>query len=418
MKLHFCASAILLWLLFSGDCLAASHSKTHRFDRETWVQGRIDALVRAANAAYEDNDSLPAYEQLLISIARTVRQRNLPQDAAFAARYREFLEYVQTASLDQLPGHELGFTVPDRQYFAETRQFVEIPPILLNPSFLRDVSRYETLERAKSYLRRLNATKKPSERLIFFSYRSRHLGTPDNDDSFLRLLIVAPQSSDTGIGEKWIQFGVTDPNTPRRIRNVSVVTAVPSDDGTFITYFKDYFRSYRRNGSIDIQGRWELGYGDDNCASCHKSGVLPIFPEEGSVEPRELQAVTAVNQRFRGYGSPRFGKYLDQTWFGPGLSSAGWDERTKRFGAGLAGSAVGRAMRCADCHKPEWLGPLNWPMNQNMISSYVRGGQMPFGESLNQSERDDLYDKLIHEYFSTDDANPGILKGWLLGKRR
>ena len=88
MKLHFCASAILLWLLFSGDCLAASHSKTHRFDRETWVQGRIDALVRAANAAYEDNDSLPAYEQLLISIARTVRQRNLPQDAAFAARYR------------------------------------------------------------------------------------------------------------------------------------------------------------------------------------------------------------------------------------------------------------------------------------------------------------------------------------------
>jgi hypothetical protein len=43
---------------------------------------------------------------------------------------------------------------------------------------------------------------------------------------------------------------------------------------------------------------------------------------------------------------------------------------------------------------------------------------MPFGNKLKASERDELYEKLIQEYFATDDGNPGILKSWLLGRRR
>jgi len=53
---------------------------------------------------------------------------------------------------------------------------------------------------------------------------------------------------------------------------------VPATAGTFNAYFKDFYRSYRRNGSITIKGRWELGYGDDNCAQCHKSGSSPSSP--------------------------------------------------------------------------------------------------------------------------------------------
>jgi hypothetical protein len=203
-----------------------------------------------------------------------------------------------------------------------------------------------------------------------------------------------------------------------RIRNVSVVAAISGSDGTFNTYFKDYFRTYRRNGSISIKGRWELGYGDDNCARCHKSGVLPIFPEEGSVAPNEEQAVAAVNQRFMTYGSPRFDKYLDESKLGPGLSSAGFEERDRRFGRGFGETTVGRAMSCSSCHRPERLGFLNWPMDSAVISSYIKGGHMPPGSKLSVSERDDLYGKLIEEYFATDDANPGILKSWLLGRRR
>jgi hypothetical protein len=231
-------------------------------------------------------------------------------------------------------------------------------------------------------------------------------------------LIVVPGSAATGVPEKWVQFGVTDPKARIRIRNVSVVSAVAGSDGTFNTYFKDYFRTYRRKGPITIKGRWELGYGDDNCVRCHKSGILPIFPEEGSVSPGELQAVSAVNERFQTYGSPRFDRYLDQNKFGPGLGSASREARDRRFGEGFGGTDVGRAMACAACHQREQLGALSWPLDPVVINSYINGGQMPFGRKLEESRRDELHEKLIEEYFATDEANPGILKSWLLGKSR
>ena len=387
---------------------ARSHSysvgKQRSFDSDAWVKGRVDAL--------------PAYNRVLNSIARTIRERKLAQDQEFSSRYREFVDYIQAASLDQQPDHDLGFTVPDGQYFRETSQYVQIPEFLLDQDFLRWVSRYETLERAKSFLRRLNSQRSPGDRLIFFSYTSRHLGTPDNDDSYRRLLIVVPGDAGKGVPEKWVQFGVTDPRERVRVRNVSVVSVVPDSDGRFNTYFKDSYRTYHRDGSISIKGRWELGYGDDNCARCHKSGILPIFPVDGSVTPDEEQAVSAVNQRFRSYGTPRFGKYLDETRFGPGLSSATWPERNRRFGKGFSQTPVGLAMKCASCHRPEGLGSLNWPMDPVVISSYIKGGQMPIGEKLQPRERNELYENLIQEYFATGDANPGILKSWLLGRLR
>jgi hypothetical protein len=215
-----------------------------------------------------------------------------------------------------------------------------------------------------------------------------------------------------------VQFGVTDPKARTRIRNLSVISAIIGSDGTFNTYFKDFYRTYHRDGSISIKGRWELGYGDDNCARCHKSGILPIFPEADSVSLSEQPAVLAVNQRFMTYGSPRFDKYLDERKFGPGLSSASLEARKRRFGEGFGETVVGRAMTCTACHQHEGLGALNWPMDPVVISSYIKGGQMPFGGKLKVSERDELYEKLIQEYFATDDGNPGILKSWLLGRLR
>ena len=414
----FRLSTILLCLILIGEAPHASPSARLAFNPDVWVRSKVDALVLAARAAYEDDDALPGYQKVLKSIARTIARRKLSQDANFASRYREFVEYIQAASLDQLSGHELGFIAPDRQYFEETRQYVQIPEFLMNQSFLRSVSRYETLDRAKAFLRQVNSAREPSDRLLFFSYTSRHLGTPDNDDSFVRLLIVVPGNAAAGVPEKWVQFGVTDPKERIRIRNVSVVSAVPEPDGTFNTYFKDYFRTYRRKGPISIKGRWELGYGDDNCARCHKSGILHIFPEEGSVSSGEQQAVLAVNERSLTYGSPRFDRYLDQSKFGPGIGSASREARAKRFGEGFGGTDIGRAMACATCHQREQLGALSWPLDPVVINSYITEGQMPFGRKLEASRREELHEKLIEEYFATGEANPGILKSWLLGKSR
>jgi hypothetical protein len=189
-----------------------------------------------------------------------------------------------------------------------------------------------------------------------------------------------------------------------RTRNVSVVSAVPGPDSTTNVYFKDYFRTYERTGAITIKGRWELGEGDDNCASCHKSGILPIFPVAGSVIRDELPLVEKVNERFLNYARPRFDKYLDATKLGPGL------------GSNVLQISSNQSVQCSECHHPNKLGSLNWPMDRTIISSYIKGGQMPYGFQLTSIERARLYRRLVQDYFAIDEAKPGILKSWLLGK--
>jgi len=397
---------VIIALISAGPTAFGSPCDALRVKPDLWVGGQVNSLVLAAHAWYERDSAERVYDRVIDRIESTVLKCGLRDDARFRAGYPEFLDFVTTLALARRPDHELGFTVTDETYFAETRAYVEIPAFLLTPPFLRAVSRYETLPQAKAMLRQLNATRPSDNQLIFFSYESRHLGTPDNPNSFRRLLIVVPGSAAQGIPEKWVQFGVTDPGARPRVRNVSVVAAVPAPDATTNVYFKDYFRTYSRTGAIAIKGRWELGEGDDNCALCHKSGILPIFPVAGSVNHDELPLVEKVNERFLNYARPRFDKYLDTAKLGPGL------------GSNVLRLSSNQDVQCAECHHPNELGSLNWPMDRTIISSYIKGGQMPFGFELTPVERARLYRRLVQDYFAIDDAKPGILKSWLLGKNR
>ena len=404
----------LSWLMVLS--LSAAPCNRIHSQRDAWVTQRVSVLVRAARAAYENDKAQRVYERVLDQIAGTMKQCRLTDDRDFVNRYPEFVEYVKILSLSQQSDHELGFTVPDKVYFAETREYAAIPDFLLTPRFLRSVSRFETLPQAKALLREMNAGRADDAQLLFFSYESRHLGTPDNPDSFRRLLILVPGNAVQHVPEKWVQFGIPDPGKPASVRNVSVVAVLPGPEQTTNVYFKDYFRTYRRNASITINGRWELGYGDDNCVQCHKSGVIPIFPVIGSVSRAEMPSLEAINAHFLTYGPPRFDKYLDATKFGPGLGST--RPRELFPGSGITGNSPIKAATCASCHRPNGLGALNWPMDETLISSFVKGGQMPLGSKLQSAERAALYRRLIQDYFATDEASPGILKTWLLGKRR
>ena len=403
---RFLRMASIAFLISATPSAFGSPCEALRARPEVWVRGEVNALVLAAHAWYERDSAERVYDRVIDRIESTVTKCALRDDVRFRARYPEFLDFVNTLALARRPDHELGFTVPDETYFAETRQYVEIPAFLLTPAFLRTVSQSETLPQAKAMLRQLNASRSPEEQLIFFSYESRHLGTPDNPNSFRRLLIVVPGNAEQRIPEKWVQFGVTDPGARTRVRNVSVVAAVPGPDSTTNAYFKDYFRTYGRNGTITIKGRWELGEADDNCASCHKSGILPIFPVAGSVSRDELPLVEKVNERFLSYTRPRFDKYLDATKLGPGL------------GSNMLRVSSNQSVQCAECHHANKFGSLNWPMDRTIIRSYVTGGQMPFGFELTTLERARLYRRLVQDYFAIDDAKPGILKSWLMGKTR
>jgi len=377
--------------------------------QDAWVVNSVNQLLLKARGAYEDKKLEKAYNRELVSLSNTLKQCRLSADAIFVERYPEFVEYVRVLSLEHRPGSQLGFEVPDRIYFEETKPHVTIPEFLLTPRFLRAVKWHETLDQAKSMLSELNATRSPEDKLLYFSYESRHLGTPDNDFSYRRLLIVVPGNVALNEPEKWVQFGIPDPKSKVPIRNLSVVSVVRGPGDTANTYFKDYFRTYRRDGTITVKGRWESGHGDDNCLKCHKSGLLPIFPEDGSVSADEKAVVEAVNQRFLTYVAPRFGGYFDTTKLGPGLGS-------NRTTANANHASL--APRCVACHQPNELGSLNWPMDSVLISSFVQGGRMPFGSKLSGPERVELYQQLVDDYFAIDERRPGILKSWLLGRSR
>ena len=151
-------------------------------------------------------------------------------------------------------------------------------------------------------------------------------------------------------------------------------------------------------------------------------GICPFHDERtGSfhVRPDEKQLVDVVNERFLRYVvRPRFDKYLDAAALGPGIGSTSTEIIRRRFGSRFDATVVAKSMICASCHKADGLGSLNWPMDRVVISSYIKGGQMPFGSELSLLERAELYRKLIQDYFATDEANPGVLKSWLLGKLR
>jgi len=409
---------MVLSIWFAGSNLSAAPCIKTRAQQDGWVAQGANALVRVARAAYENDKQRLAYERVVGQIAGTIKRCRLTDDHDFVDRYPEFIDYLRLLSLALKNDHELGFEVSDREYFAETSQYTTIPDFLLTPRFLRTVSRFENLSQAKALLRETNAGRSADAQLLFFSYASRHLGTPDNPDSYRRLLIVVPGNPAQQLPEKWVQFGIADPGRQRSVRNVSVVAVVPAPDQTTNVYFKDYFRTYRRDGSITIKGRWELGEGDDNCVSCHKSGVLPIFPVAGSVSREEKALVEAVNERFQTYLPARFDKYLDTSKFGPGLGSMREDAQGFRRVGFSNDEHEPNAKTCASCHRPNHLGSLNWPMDSTLISSFVKGGQMPFGAKLRTSERAQLYRRLIDDYFATDDARPGILKAWLLGQSR
>jgi hypothetical protein len=382
-----------------------------------WVERSVNSLVRAARAAYENDNARARYERTVRQIAGEIKRCRLSDDRSFVDQYPEFAEYVRLLALALDKDHELGFEVSDEVYFAETNRYTAIPDFLLTPQFLRAVSRFENLPQAKAMLREMNSQRAPANQLIFFSYTSRHLGTPDNPNSFRRLLIVVPADNARQLPEKWVQFGIADPRRPASVRNVSVVAVLPRKDDTASVYFKDYYRTYRRNGSITIKGRWELGEGDDNCVECHKSGVLPIFPVANSVSRDEVPLVGAVNERFLAYGPARFDRYLDTTRFGPGLGSTKPSQlfRQTAFTNADINSNSGS---CSSCHEPNGLGALNWPMDSTLISSFVKGGQMPLNSQLRHEERARLYRQLVEDYFGIDDVRPGILKAWLLGKAR
>lgn len=222
-------------------------------------------------------------------------------------------------------------------------------------------------------------------------------------------------------------FGVPEGGRPKT-QNVSVVAIKFQSDKTTDIYFKDHFRMYDKE-EIYLKSRFEVNGTGDSCVRCHKSGVLPIFPKPGSLSPLDQPKVDFVNSRLRVYGPPRFGGYFDQDAQGPGLAPVSAEARAARTESFLDECTQGipfvdalkskekikNSMSCSMCHNSRGLGSLDYPLNTKLIDSYVLGGLMPPGNSLNESERKGLLQCVKSEYLGLDKTKPALLLNWLFG---
>jgi hypothetical protein len=335
---------------------------------------------------------------------------------------RNLSTYVTALSLRTTKQYLSGYRIPDASYHQKADRMTEIPADLQAPALLDNVTKFGGLSRAKRYLDGLNQSRSEDQKLIFFSYTSQHLGTPDNDKAFGRLLVIVP-----GNPEKWVQYGV--PAFPRQpVKNVSVVAVEKRADGTQNVYFKDRALVRNSTGRLVPTGRFELGVGADACMDCHKGGVNPIFPAPGSVSADELPLIDKVNQRFRRYLPPSFDGDYDPGWFGPGVGTSrphtSLDvlrqrvrQALRKYGepASIAHvDAVVENVNCARCHQPRFLEPLNAPLNAKLLRSYVLGGKMPPRADLTFPERQALVDVIVDDYFSSGLPENGVLMDWLL----
>src|SRR2546427_2912151 len=102
--------ALGLCYLFAASYVSAAGCDKIKSQPDAWVNGRVNALVLAAQRAYESDNAQTAYERVLDRITRSMEQCRLAQEKDFVERYPEFVGYVATLALDRQPDHELGFS--------------------------------------------------------------------------------------------------------------------------------------------------------------------------------------------------------------------------------------------------------------------------------------------------------------------
>jgi len=101
--MSFRAILSVVCLLVIGRVVLAVPCALPKSHLDSWVTTKVNVLVQAARAAYEDDVRQPAYDRVVNGIADTLRQCKLSEDESFVKRYRQFVEYIKLASVANSP---------------------------------------------------------------------------------------------------------------------------------------------------------------------------------------------------------------------------------------------------------------------------------------------------------------------------
>src|SRR5438128_2502972 len=118
----FCVAAIVCSLPVAAANLSATPCHQIKTQREQWVIARVNALVRAARAAYENEKQQRSYERVVDQIAGGIKRCGVADDPEVVESYPEFTDYMRLLSLARRDEHELGLEVSGREYFGASSQ--------------------------------------------------------------------------------------------------------------------------------------------------------------------------------------------------------------------------------------------------------------------------------------------------------
>src|SRR5882762_9512188 len=87
----FRAGLLLFAFWLAASSVSAAPCSQTNSQRDVWVTQRVDALIRAARALYENDKAQRAYERVVNDIDATMQRCRMTEDSAFVARYPEFV---------------------------------------------------------------------------------------------------------------------------------------------------------------------------------------------------------------------------------------------------------------------------------------------------------------------------------------
>lgn len=409
----FLAVGTSVWFLkFASSAQEDDSSCPQTF--EDWRQWRLAMLTETVGQNY--SSGINTIQATFQRCRRELHQ--LGEKAACFERLRMFsLQKYRT----HVKGLSLGLSMSDADYMERMAALGigSLPEQYLSEDFLRRLDEIGNGSYAAiaSEVERIG----PSG-TIAFPYTSKHLPSVDDAQVSGRLFVYIP-------GERYdiySQFGIGLGKDGQFPNSISVITVLKRDQSgkelyPHEVYYNDIWRT--RGDRVTIGNRITVNRRMENCFDCHKSPLIPVYPDRETFDYNQFGARLArVNEIMSGVKAAYVG--LDAENFGPGIGVASLEglacaervqDKTKIEGY----------LDCNDCHNGKVRGVLNFPSaldlqlpnSTNLVSLFVReyGIMPPTHEDLSPDERDVIYQCLIEDFYGDfKDPHKGRFNKWLL----
>ncbi len=346
--------------------------------------------------------------------------------------------------------NSLGLTITDREYIESTASVLEFPDLLKSQSFQWLLSDPKTYKMALEMIEAQNEVLPENQKWLAYFFRTQFILSVDQR-TYGRLLVIVPghQTSEGMILDRWIQFAVATPDqspkTPICSVSEIVVLRNTSRPGVSKAYMADFMRE-RDCVSNEVRltpNAFLSPSPSSNCYDCHKSAVLPIYPEQvyqfsakGDLTEKsgaQSELTATVHSFISRYGKTDFGP-IDVAAYGPCIGPSHRNRSDSFIVEATKAEPIDRSsypairenMDCAKCH--DGFAKINYQVavrsdrdakafkNQiGLVRAFIEKGFMPPNNTLTAAERRALWRCLSKEYFDPD-SGTGILIDWLKGK--